>query len=280
MMRAYPFAQPVRELGAAIQTWHDAAHAAFATTAPQLEATDVPAQSGSGALVVGADGEVTFGALLAAFEQAAGTLSLAHLAAGEFALTAADGVTSSAPPNPLQDVLAALEVLGVHIQDAAGAVQLAADLAQAPLPDPVHAAFTARGSPFDPAAFAPDPALVEFAAARCGHCDRQVPRPDLLGVCQAMMVERDYARGTVESGLASGYVSVDGWFFTDTESPAGYSVLCPDAIDVGADVRPLDLRYYRTYVEQFGQAGGPIDSHRRRVRMLEVLRYDPFGSAA
>lgn len=281
-MRAYPFTQPVGELGQAVHEWSEAACAAFATGELGVDADEGFHDPARAPLVLAAGGRPTFATVLVAFDQVTGSSSLAHIAAADFALSAAEfahaATDGPAPPgtDPLPRVLDMLEMLRDDIASAAGVMEAVGDFAQPPLPGPVHAALAGRGSPFDVRSFAPDPALVALAGAQCSHCDRPVPRVDRLAVCQAMMIERDVAAPNTESGIASGYLSSDGWFMADTQTPAGYMPLCPDAIDIAADVRPLDLRYYRAYVEQFGRASGPIDSARRCACMLAVLRYDPF----
>jgi hypothetical protein len=252
-------------------------HDAFTTSQPALGADDAPLASTGAVLARTPDGRTTFGTLLAAFEQVTGKTSLAHLAAADFALTAAEDQTAWSTEDQSAAVLDLLRTLQMDLAAAASAVQALVDEPDAPPPGEPHAAIVARGSPFDLAAFAPNPTLASITDRTCGHCERAVPELRALPVCEAMMIEHDFRDTRGESGIAGGYVSVDGWFFTDTESPAGFLPACPDAIDVAADVRPFDARYYDTYLEQFGNADGPIDAAQRHGRMIAILGYDPFG---
>ncbi len=275
--RASPFGQPIGALELAVGRWLQTVRDAFTTAEPALAAADAPLEPRGVVLARAPDGRTTFATLLAAFERVTGKTSLAHLAAADFALTAAEDQTAWSTEDQSAAVLGLLRTLQTDVAAAASAIQAHVDEPDAPPPGDPHAAIVARGSPFARAAFAPNPTLASITDRTCGHCERAVPELRALPVCEAMMIVRDLRDPRGESEIAGGYVSVDGWFFTDTESPAGFLAACTDEVDVAADVRPFDARYYDAYLEQFGNADAPIGAAQRHARMMAILRYDPFG---
>jgi hypothetical protein len=273
----YPFAHSFDEVAFAMQAWYERVHATFTSTDPKLDPNDSPLAPAAARLALSPEKHATLGTLVAAFHQATGTHNLAHAAAAYFALTAADNRTDWATDTQPEEISSFLGVLGTDIDGAIDNVGSAVHEANAPAAGSAHPAIASPDSPFAGSTFAPVESLIRHAGRACTQCGRSTPQLAQLPACRAIRIEHNFRAEGTESGIVDGVLSIDGWFFTDTESPAGFVAECPHEYDVACDVRPYDERYCLAYLDQFLTHDGPINPGQRFARMMEVVGYDPFG---
>lgn len=221
---------------------------------------------------------MTYGAIFAAFSHLPTDEALVYLVAADRAMDALDDQPAMPPREQLDLVAGQLDLL--H-----GALAAVADGLRA-MPDPAmpagalqrQPALTARGSPFALETFRRMPELAPLAKRECAACGRRSSPVEDLPVCQVMFLERHAAQPGTETGIAAGFLSVDGWMFNGAVCATVFAATCPNHIDIARDVRPFDAPYFEAYLEHFGHAERPFASLLRYRRMIEVVRRDPFGA--
>ncbi len=221
---------------------------------------------------------MTYGALMAAFAHLPTDEALVYLVAADRAMDVLDDRPALSPQEQLDAVAGQLDLLhGALAAVADGLRSMSVPVVPAASVQP-HPALVTRGSPFNLATFRPMPELASLARRTCTVCGRQSLPLEELPVCQVMFLEHHATAPGSESGIAAGFVSMDGWLFTDLVWATTFTATCPDHLDLGADVRPYDAHYFAAYLDLLGHADAPVDSAARYRHMLEVVRRDPFGA--
>jgi hypothetical protein len=262
-------------LSAAIDTWCTDVADGFQIDQPAML---IPAGPEQTAGWPSARAVMTYGAILAAFSHLPTDEALVYLVAADRAMDVLDDRPAMPAREQLELVAGQFDLLHASLAAVADGLRAMPDPGLPAIALQPHPALTARGSPFALETFRPMPELAALAQRECTACGRVSSTVAHLPVCQMMFLERHAAPPGTETGIAVGFLSVDGWIFDDVASATVFAATCPDHVDIAHDVRPFDARYFEAYLEHFGHAERPFESAVRYRRMMEVVRHDPFAA--